>query len=200
MSATNKVSIILTKQQTDLIIQNAVNEERERCARILSSKTNTDYNTNLEYLSTSSVPKKTKSPSPSSWIDGGIISINQKPSRTGTLKYERYLLYEQNIGKPIETILGDTVSCTTKTGKEMSNKISKNDIKKDISDDLLILVEQKTPQKKTTKKTPKAPKKPKKETAEENDSEEENKQKNLDKLLEECENHFESENESEDNE
>ena len=192
MSATNNVSIILTKQQTDLIIQNSVNEERERCARILSSKTNTDYNTNLEYLSTSPNSKKTKSPSPSGWIDGGIINVNQKPSRTGTLKYERYLLYEQNIGKSIETILGDTVSCSTKTGKDMSNKITKNDIKKDISNDLLILEEPKTPQKKSTKKTPKAPKKAKKETSEDNYSEEDIKQKNLDKLLDECENDFES--------
>jgi hypothetical protein len=179
MSATNKVSIILTKQQTDLIIKNAVNEERERCARIFSSKTNTDYNTNLEYFSTSSVSKKTKSPSPSGWIDGGIININQKPPRTGTLKYERYLLYVENIGESIETILGDTVSCTTKTGKDMSNKITKKDIKKDINDELLILTEP---------KTLKSPKKTKKETVEENYSEEE------------CENNFESENESEDDE
>tara|TARA_B100000959_G_C14767631_1_gene536122 strand:+ start:41 stop:601 length:561 start_codon:yes stop_codon:yes gene_type:complete len=184
MSATNKVSIILTKQQTDLIIQNAVNEERKRCARILSSKTNTDYNTYLEYLSTSPNSKKTKSPSPSGWIDGGIINVNQEPSRTGTLKYKRYLLYKQNIGKSIETILGDTVLCTTKTGKDMSNKITKNDIKKDISDELLILTEQNTSQKKNKKTSKKA----KKET-----SEEEEKQKNLDKLLDDCENDFQSE-------
>ena len=73
----------------------------------------------------------------------------------------------------------------------MSNKITKNDIKKDISNDLLILEEPKTPQKKSTKKTPKAPKKAKKETSEDNYSEEDIKQKNLDKMLDECENNFE---------
>ncbi len=147
--------------------------------------------------------EKKKSPSPKGWTKDWTISAKNAP-KEGTMTYERFLLYQKNDGSAIDSVLGETVSITTKTGVEKESTINRTHINTDIGNGLLELKsssikksqKKKSPskEKKATKKSHKE-KKEKDEDAEAAAAAEAKKQKELDELL--TDNGNESENESE---
>ena len=149
--------------------------------------------------------EKKKSPSPKGWTKDWTISAKNAP-KEGTMTYERFLLYQQNDGSAIDSVLGETVSITTKTGVDKESTINRTHINTDIGNGLLELKSssiKKSQKKKSPSKEKKATKKSQKKEKDE-DAEaaaaaaaEAKKQKELDALLTDNESESESENESE---
>ena len=150
--------------------------------------------------------REKKSPSPKGWSKDWTISAKNAP-KEGTMTYERFLLYQKNDGSAIDSVLGETVSITTKTGVEKESTINRTHINTDIGNGLLELKSssiKKSQKKKSPSKEKKATKKPLKEKDEDAEAEaaaaaaaEAKKQKELDSLLTDNENESESESESE---
>ena len=153
--------------------------------------------------------EKKKSPSPKGWTKDWTISAKNAP-KEGTMTYERFVLYQQNDGSAIDSVLGETVSITTKTGVEKESTINRTHINTDIGNGLLELKSssiKKSQKKKSPSKEKKATKKSLKEKKEKDEdaeaeaaaaaATEAEKQKELDSLLTDNENENESESESE---
>jgi hypothetical protein len=151
--------------------------------------------------------EKKKSPSPKGWTKDWTISVKSAP-KEGTMTYERYLLYQKNDGSAIDSVVGETVSVTTKGGVEKQSTITRTHINTDIGNGLLELKpsstkkqKKKSPSKEKTKKEKKGKKEKKeKEEKEEKEAFDAIKQKTLNSLLNEgdqVENESESESESE---
>ena len=147
--------------------------------------------------------EKKKSPSPKGWTKDWTISAKNAP-KEGTMTYERFLLYQQNDGSAIDSVLGETVSITTKTGVDKESTINRTHINTDIGNGLLELKsssikksQKKKSPSKEKKATKKSQKKEKDEDAEAAAAAEAKKQKELDALLTDNESESESENESE---
>ena len=151
--------------------------------------------------------EKKKSPSPKGWTKDWTISAKNAP-KEGTMTYERFVLYQQNDGSAIDSVLGQTVSITTKTGVEKESTINRTHINTDIGNGLLEL---KSSSIKKSKKSPSKEKKATKKSLKEKKEKDEDaeaeaaaaaateaeKQKELDSLLTDNENENESESESE---
>ena len=173
--------------------------------RAASRLVNEDIKVHARSSKESSREKK-KSPSPKGWTKDWTISAKNAP-KEGTMTYERFLLYQQNDGSAIDSVLGETVSITTKTGVEKESTINRTHINTDIGNGLLELKSssiKKSQKKKSPSKEKKATKKPLKEKDEDAEAEaaaaaaaEAKKQKELDSLLTDNENESESESESE---
>ena len=150
--------------------------------------------------------EKKKSPSPKGWTKDWTISAKNAP-KEGTMTYERFLLYQQNDGSAIDSVLGETVSITTKTGVEKESTINRTHINTDIGNGLLELKSSsiKKSQKKKSpskeKKTKKSLKEKKEKKEKDEDAEAEaaakKQQMELDELLTDNENENKSESESE---
>ena len=147
--------------------------------------------------------EKKKSPSPKGWTKDWTISAKNAP-KEGTMTYERFVLYQKNDGSAIDSVLGETVSITTKTGVEKESTINRTHINTDIGNGLLELKsssikksQKKKSPSKEKKATKKSQKKEKDEDAEAAAAAEAKKQKELDALLTDNENESESESESE---
>ena len=148
--------------------------------------------------------EKKKSPSPKGWTKDWTISAKNAP-KEGTMTYERFLLYQQNDGSAIDSVLGETVSITTKTGVEKESTINRTHINTDIGNGLLELKSssiKKSQKKKSPSKEKKATKKSKEKKEKDEDAEAEaaakkKQQIELDNLLTDDEDESESESESE---
>ena len=149
--------------------------------------------------------EKKKSPSPKGWTKDWSISVKSAP-KEGTMTYERFLLYQKSDGSAIDSVLGETVSVTTKGGVEKQSTITRTHINTDIGNGLLELkpTSTKKSQKKKSPSKEKKAKKDKKEKAKEKAKEEvkeevKNEQQALDDMLnDDSESESESENESDD--
>ena len=148
--------------------------------------------------------EKKKSPSPKGWTKDWTISAKNAP-KEGTMTYERFLLYQQNDGSAIDSVLGETVSITTKTGVEKESTINRTHINTDIGNGLLELKSssiKKSQKKKSPSKEKKATKKSKEKKEKDEDAEAEaaakkKQQIELDNLLTDNEDESESESENE---
>ena len=151
--------------------------------------------------------EKKKSPSPKGWTKDWTISAKNAP-KEGTMTYERFLLYQQNDGSAIDSVLGETVSITTKTGVDKESTINRTHINTDIGNGLLELKsssikksqKKKSPskEKKATKKSQKKEKDEDAEAAAAAAAEAAKKQQiELDNLLTDNEDESESESENE---
>ena len=149
--------------------------------------------------------EKKKSPSPKGWTKDWTISVKSAP-KEGTMTYERYLLYKKSDGSAIDTVLGESVSITTKSGVDKDSTITRTHINTDIGNGLLELkpTSTKKSQKKKSPSKEKKAKKEKKEKAKEKAKEEVKEevkieQQALDDMLnDDSESESESENESDD--
>jgi len=169
--------------------------------RAASRLVNEDIKVHTRSSKESSREKK-KSPSPKGWTKDWTISVKSAP-KEGTMTYERYILYQKSDGSAIDSVVGETVSVTTKGGVEKQSTITRTHINTDIGNGLLELKPSST--KKQKKKSPSKEKtkkeKGKKEKEEKEDKEElKIQQKTLNSLLNEreyTENESERESESE---
>ena len=165
--------------------------------RAASRLVNEDIKVHTRSVKESSREKK-KSPSPKGWTKDWTISVKSAP-KEGTMTYERYVLYQKNDGSAIDSVVGETVSVTTKGGVEKQSTITRTHINTDIGNGLLELKPSST--KKQKKKSPskektKKEKKGKKEK-EEKEAFDAMKQETINSLLKENESESESESESE---
>ena len=113
--------------------------------------------------------EKKKSPSPKGWTKDWTISAKNAP-KEGTMTYERFVLYQKNDGSAIDSVLGETVSITTKTGVEKESTINRTHINTDIGNGLLELKSssiKKSQKKKSPSKEKKATKKSQKKEKDE---------------------------------
>ncbi len=141
--------------------------------------------------------EKKKSPSPKGWTKDWTIAVKSSP-KEGTMTYKRFQLYQTNDGSAIDSVLGETVSITTKSGVEKESTITRTHINTDIGNGLLEL-KPSSIKKSQKKKSPSKEKQAKKEKKVKVKEEAEIQKDALNDLLkDDSESESESENESDD--